>query len=93
MTRAVAIDCASYGIRVNCLAPGPIDTPMLQSEFTQAKDGEAVKQAQLQPLLIKRFGTAEEMAEVALFLATVSSSYMTGALVVADGGATTWYGM
>ena len=93
MTRAVAIDCSPYGIRVNCLAPGPIDTPMLQSEFTQAKDAEAVKKAQIQPLLIKRFGTSEEMADIALFLATESSSYMSGALLVADGGATAWYGM
>jgi meso-butanediol dehydrogenase/(S,S)-butanediol dehydrogenase/diacetyl reductase len=66
---------------------------MLQSEFTQAKDAEAVKKAQIQPLLIKRFGTSEEMADIALFLATESSSYMSGALLVADGGATAWYGM
>jgi NAD(P)-dependent dehydrogenase (short-subunit alcohol dehydrogenase family) len=93
MTRALAIDCSKHGIRVNCLAPGPIDTPMLDGMFEDASDPDEIVAAQTEPILLKRFGTAEEIAEVALFLISEASSYMTGAIVVADGGATAWYGM
>lgn len=93
MTRALAIDCAPYGIRVNCLAPGPVATPMLDKMFEQADDPAELKKAQTEPILLKRFATPEEIAEVALFLATDASSYITGAIIVADGGATAWYGM
>ncbi len=93
MTRALAIDCAPHGIRVNCLAPGPVATPMLDVMFEQAEDPDELEKAQTEPVLLKRFGTPEEMANVALFLATEASSYITGAIIVADGGATAWYGM
>jgi len=93
MTRALAIDCAPYGIRVNCLAPGPVATPMLDQMFEQADDPAELEKAQTEPILLKRFATPEEIAEVALFLATDASSYITGAIIVADGGATAWYGM
>lgn len=93
MTRALAIDCAPHGIRVNCLAPGPIETPMLRKMFEDAENPDEYEQIQKEPVLLKRFGTPEEIAEVALFLATDASSYMTGAVVVADGGATAWYGL
>ena len=93
MTRALAIDCAPHGIRVNCLAPGPIETPMLRKMFDDADDPEELEKIQTEPILLKRFGTAEEIAEVALFLVSDASSYMTGAVVVADGGATAWYGL
>lgn len=93
MTRAIAIDCAPYGIRVNCLAPGPVETPMLRSWFNQAENPEELEETQKKPVLLKRFGQPEEIAEVAVFLASDASSFMTGALVVADGGATAWYGL
>lgn len=93
MVRAIAIDCAPYNIRVNCLAPGPIDTPMLDHMYDVSADPEATKKAQTDPILLGRVGKAEEIANVALFLASDSSSYMTGSLVVADGGCTAWYGM
>ncbi len=93
MTRALAIDCASYGIRVNCVAPGPIETPMLRKMFDDAENPDEYERIQTEPVLLKRFGTPEEIAEVALFLASDASSYMTGAIVVADGGATAWYGL
>lgn len=93
MTRALAIDCAPYGIRVNCLAPGPIETPMLRKMFDDAENPDEYERIQTEPILLKRFGTPEEIAEVALFLASDASSYMTGAVVIADGGATAWYGL
>jgi NAD(P)-dependent dehydrogenase (short-subunit alcohol dehydrogenase family) len=93
MARALAIDCASHNIRVNCLVPGPISTPMSVRGFQQASDPETAERAQLNVVPLKRMGSAEEMARVALFLASDDSSYMTGSMVVADGGATAWYGL
>ncbi len=93
MCRAVAIDCAPSGIRVNCLAPGPVETPMLRNWIENAENPEETEEAQTTPVLLKRFGRPEEIAEVALFLASDASSFMTGSLVVVDGGATAWYGL
>ncbi len=93
MVRALAIDCGPLGIRVNCLAPGPVDTPMLRDWFKDAEDPKALEDTQTKPILLGRFGTPEEIAEVALFLATPASSFLTGSLVVADGGCTSWYGL
>jgi NAD(P)-dependent dehydrogenase (short-subunit alcohol dehydrogenase family) len=90
MTRALAIDCAPLGIRVNCIAPGPVDTPMLAGWLTGDPERLA---AQLKPILLGRLGTPEEIARGALFLASSDSSFMTGAQLVLDGGATCWYGL
>ena len=93
MTRAIAIDSAPYGIRVNSIAPGPISTPMTKYWLDRAEDPLALEKEQTEPVLLKRLGTAEEIARVALFLISDDSSFMTGSLVVADGGATAWYGI
>jgi NAD(P)-dependent dehydrogenase (short-subunit alcohol dehydrogenase family) len=93
MTRAIAIDCAPYKIRVNCLAPGPVETPLLRDWINGTENPLEIEQAQTRPVLLKRFGTPEEIAEIALFLASDASSFMTGSLLIADGGATAWYGL
>ncbi len=93
MTRAIAVDCGPLGIRVNCLAPGPIDTPMLRGSIDASENKEEFEASQFDPVLLGRFGTPEEIAEIALFLASDSSSFMTGSLLVADGGSTAWYGV
>ncbi len=93
MTRAVAIDCAPLGIRANCLAPGPVETPMLRDWIEASGDPPAAEEAQTRPVLLKRFGRPDEIARVAVFLASDESSFMTGSLVVVDGGATAWYGL
>jgi NAD(P)-dependent dehydrogenase (short-subunit alcohol dehydrogenase family) len=93
MTRALAVDCGELGIRVNCLCPGPIDTPMLRDWFEAGQDPAELERRQTEPVLLKRVGKPEEIAETALFLASTASSFMTGAVVVADGGATAWYGL
>jgi NAD(P)-dependent dehydrogenase (short-subunit alcohol dehydrogenase family) len=93
MTRALAVDCGRLGIRVNCLCPGPIDTPMLRDWFDAGVDPAELERRQTEPVLLKRLGEPEEIAETALFLASDGSSFMTGAVIVADGGATAWYGL
>jgi len=93
MTRAIAVDCAPYGIRVNSIAPGGTDTPMTKYQLGQAEDPQLALEAGNEAILLKRMGTAEEIARAALFLVSDDSSYMTGSLLVADGGATAWYGI
>ena len=77
-------------IRVNCIAPGPVDTPMLAGWLTGDPERLA---AQLKPILLGRLGTPQEIARGALFLACDDSSFMTGSQLVLDGGATCWYGL
>ncbi|HEY3522068.1 MAG TPA: SDR family NAD(P)-dependent oxidoreductase [Candidatus Limnocylindrales bacterium] len=92
LTRALAVDCAGTGVRVNCLCPGPIDTPLLDHGFAQSADPDAERAAQTAPLLVGRIGTPPEVAAAAAFLASDESSFMTGSVTVVDGGATAWYG-
>ena len=92
LARALAIDSAPLGIRVNCLCPGPTDTPMMRAWY-QTGDPVALEKTQISPLLLQRIGRPEEIAEAALFLASDASSFMTGATLVVDGGATCWYGL
>jgi NAD(P)-dependent dehydrogenase (short-subunit alcohol dehydrogenase family) len=88
LTRAQARDLAPYGIRVNCLLPGLIDTPMPASVIASLPEDqqEAARTAAVSRAMIKRFGTAEEVAAVAVFLASSEASYMTGAIIPVDGG-------
>ncbi len=72
--------------RVNVLSPGPITTPIYQKLGMGAKDLEGFEAQMAQTVALKRFGTAEEMANVALFLASLDSSYLTGTDIIADGG-------
>lgn len=86
MTKAMAIDHGKQGIRVNCLCPGDVETPMLA---TDAKSRgmtyvDYMKGAANRPL--GRVGTPMELARAALFLASDDSSFMTGATLVVDGG-------
>lgn len=82
MAQAMALELAPMGIRVNCIAPGMIDTPGASSTNMDAKTMEAM----LAPIPMKRKGRAEEIANAVLFLASDESSYMTGSTMVVDGG-------
>jgi NAD(P)-dependent dehydrogenase (short-subunit alcohol dehydrogenase family) len=88
LTRAMALDHAPDGIRVNCVCPGAIDTP-LHKKYVAALDpgfrDEYVRR-QLADHPIGRIGEPEDIAEAALFLATPRSSFMTGSALVVDGG-------
>jgi meso-butanediol dehydrogenase/(S,S)-butanediol dehydrogenase/diacetyl reductase len=66
---------------------------MLRDWINDADNPKELEEAQTRPVLLKRFGTPEEIAEVAVFLASDASSFITGALIIADGGATAWYGL
>ncbi len=89
LTRALALDHATDGIRVNAVAPGEVNTPMLASQREtppSAADLAALAEATIP---VKRLAEPEEIAEVVLFLASDRASYMTGAIVPVDGGYTT----
>ncbi len=88
MTRALALDCAPKKIRVNCICPGVVETPMSRGAFASLPDPEAARNANLAQTPLGRFATPEEMAATALFLASDESSYFTGAIIAADGGFT-----
>jgi NAD(P)-dependent dehydrogenase (short-subunit alcohol dehydrogenase family) len=86
LSRQMALDFAKHNIRVNCLVPGGIDTPMSRTFI--AKRNARFEEVSGNWAAFKRFGTAEEVARVALFLASDESSFVTGAPVVVDGGFT-----
>ncbi len=86
LTRTMAVDFASDGIRVNAIAPGAIETPMLQRSFARHADPEAAREASRNRHAMKRFGRAEEIAETALYLASDASSFTTGMVMAVDGG-------
>jgi NAD(P)-dependent dehydrogenase (short-subunit alcohol dehydrogenase family) len=86
LTRAMAIDHGRHNIRVNCVCPGDVDTPMLRSECAQlGEDAQAfMREAAKRPLA--RVGTPEDIANAVLFLASPMSSWITGVALVVDGG-------
>ena len=88
MTRAMAIDHGRHNIRVNCVCPGDIDTPMLRSECEQLGEdpGEFMEEAADRPLA--RVGTPTDVANAVLFFASDMSTWVTGAFLTVDGGGT-----
>jgi NAD(P)-dependent dehydrogenase (short-subunit alcohol dehydrogenase family) len=88
MTKAMAIDHGRQGIRVNCICPGDVETPMLPADakLRGLKWEDYIAGCANRPL--GRVGTAEEIAKAVLFLASEESSFMTGAALVVDGGGT-----
>ncbi|WP_158668533.1 SDR family oxidoreductase [Bradyrhizobium guangdongense] len=86
LTRTMAVDFATDGIRVNAIAPGAIDTPMLRRSFARHANSEEVREASRNRHAMKRFGQAAEIAQTALHLASDASSFTTGTVMVVDGG-------
>ena len=82
LTRAAALDLADFGITVNCIAPGPIETQLMLGAWS----AEALRERP-QHGAIPRFGTVDEIAHTAAFLAAADSGFITGITVSVDGGA------
>lgn len=82
LTKALALDWAKRGVRVNCLAPGYVDTDLTHGVLTHEVHGKPF----LDHVPMGRFGTAKEMGGAVVFLASDASAYMTGQSVVVDGG-------
>lgn len=88
LTKALALELAPYNIRVNCVCPGDIATPMLDKQLAETTDpAETLKEmASIYPL--GRIGSADEAAQVICFLASDAASFVTGAAWTVDGGLT-----
>ncbi len=87
-TRALALDVAERGIRANCVCPGVIDTPLTDLFLEASDDPENLRSEYAAAAPVKRMGTAREVANCILFLASDEASFVTGSALVVDGGTT-----
>ena len=86
LTKAVAADVVSHGVRVNAICPGTVETPSLHDRINRNADPVAARAAFIARQPMGRLGTADEIAALAVYLASDESSYTTGAIHVIDGG-------
>jgi len=82
----MAVEFGPENVRVNCIAPAAVDTPMLRASSLDDPNFDEASFFTRAPL--KRYGTPQEIARLALFLASDESSYLNGAIIRADGGIT-----
>lgn len=87
LTKTAALELAGEGIRVNAIAPASIDTPMLRASYGTTPEGLAALAQNVHRHPLARFGQPEEVAQLALFLASDRSAWITGAIMPIDGGA------
>ncbi len=87
-TKAVAREFARYGVRCNAVAPGPIETPLLDALTRGGEAGDRLRQGMIAATRMGRAGTADEVAAVIAFLASDDSSFVTGETIGVSGGLT-----
>ena len=87
LTRTLALEVAEAGIRVNAICPASIDTPMLHAAFARQTDPAEARRRNVQRHPLGRLGTPEDVANLALFLASDEAAFITGGTHVIDGGA------
>ena len=87
LTQTAALELAPDNIRVNAIAPASVDTPLLRASYGRAPDPIAAQEANVRRHPLARLGSAEEVAELALFLASDRAAWITGAVYPIDGGA------
>ena len=86
LTMSLALDHAADNIRVNCICPGSVHTPMVQAFYAQTSDPEAARQARIALHPLGRDGMPEGIAATIAFLASADASFMTGQAIAVDGG-------
>lgn len=90
LTKSMALDHAHEKIRVNCVCPSIVETELVQSLFDQAADREAARRMRMAQIPLGRLGQPEDVAHMAVFLASEESSWLTGAAIALDGGLTAY---
>ncbi len=88
LTKALAVDYASKGIKINSISPGYIDTPIVDRFFNTKPDPAAARKVAENHQPIKRMGTTDEIANTIMFMSSDECNYMIGANIVVDGGIT-----
>lgn len=91
ITRSLALELAPAGLRVNCVCPAGVDTPLMRAWAATLPEPETVLQQQSEMHLLKRMATAGEIASAILFLASPAASFITGVVLPVEGGATLGY--
>ena len=86
LTKSVAIDYVGHGVRCNAICPGTVESPSLEERIGAAADPEEARRAFIARQPMGRLGTPEEIAALAVYLASDESAYMTGSVLVIDGG-------
>jgi len=90
LTREMAVDYVSHNIRVNCVCPGAIETPLIEEYIVSTTDPDETRRYLGDRCPQGRMGQPEEVAHAVLFLASAESSYITGVALPVDGGLTAW---
>jgi NAD(P)-dependent dehydrogenase (short-subunit alcohol dehydrogenase family) len=88
LTKSMALDHAHEKIRVNCICPSVVETDLVKGVFNETEEGQAKLKARLATIPLGRLGRPEDVAEMAVFLASEESSWLTGAAIPLDGGVT-----
>jgi NAD(P)-dependent dehydrogenase (short-subunit alcohol dehydrogenase family) len=90
LTKAMAIDHAHENIRVNCICPSIVETELVKGVFDESEQGQALRKARIATIPLGRIGSPVDVAEMAVFLASEESSWITGAAIPLDGGLTAY---
>jgi NAD(P)-dependent dehydrogenase (short-subunit alcohol dehydrogenase family) len=88
LTRVAALTYGPVGVRVNCICPGDVETPLVQDYFAKDPDPARLRQEVSSKYALRRIATPEEIANAVLFLASDASSFVTGSTLVVDGALT-----
>jgi meso-butanediol dehydrogenase/(S,S)-butanediol dehydrogenase/diacetyl reductase len=86
LTKAMALDHAQENVRSNCICPSIVETELVQGLFAASEEGRALRKARIGSIPLGRMGRPEDVAEMAVFLASEESSWLTGAAIPLDGG-------
>jgi len=90
LTKAMALDHAHEKIRVNCICPSIVETELVKGVFNETEQGQALRKARIATIPLGRIGSPVDVAEMAVFLASEESSWLTGAAIPLDGGLTAY---
>ncbi len=90
LTKAMALDYAGENIRVNCICPGIVETELVAGILAKAADPEAMRRKRIAEVPLGRMGQTEDVAQMAVYLASEESSWVTGVALPLDGGITAY---